>query len=183
MTTIAEFSDQPRYTIKNVSAMTGIQPVTLRAWERRYEALSPSRSGNRYRLYSDRDVAVLRWLNSRLQSGVSISTAVKELRQMTEQGQWPEAVAAEVHGERFEFDEDRRSRRRRLGRRMRRVRRRLHDPPRGAGATAEQQRGGDRDHQFFLRLGPCFINAGHIAGRLGRRHPFLLRESIRGRAH
>ena len=47
MTTIAEFSDQPRYTIKNVSAMTGIQPVTLRAWERRYEALSPSRSGNR----------------------------------------------------------------------------------------------------------------------------------------
>lgn len=93
MTTIAEFSDQPRYTIKNVSAMTGIQPVTLRAWERRYEALSPSRSGNRYRLYSDRDVAVLRWLNSRLQGGVSISTAVRELRQMTEQGQWPEAVA------------------------------------------------------------------------------------------
>ena len=45
MTTIAEFSDQPRYTIKNVSAMTGIQPVTLRAWERRYEAFSPSRSG------------------------------------------------------------------------------------------------------------------------------------------
>lgn len=93
MTTIAEFSDQPRYTIKNVSSMTGIRPVTLRAWERRYEALSPSRSGNRYRLYSDRDVAVLRWLNSRLQSGVSISTAVKELRQMTDQGQWPEAVA------------------------------------------------------------------------------------------
>ena len=93
MTTIAEFSDQPRYTIKNVSAMTGIQPVTLRAWERRYEALSPSRSGNRYRLYSDRDVAVLRWLNSRLLGGISISAAVKELREMTEQGQWPEAVA------------------------------------------------------------------------------------------
>ena len=93
MTTIAEFSDQPRYTIKNVSAMTGIQPVTLRAWERRYEALSPSRSGNRYRLYSDRDVAVLRWLNSRLLSGISISAAVKELREMTGQGRWPEAVA------------------------------------------------------------------------------------------
>jgi methanogenic corrinoid protein MtbC1 len=93
MTSIAEFSDQPRYTIKNVSAMTGIQPVTLRAWERRYEALSPSRSGNRYRLYSDRDVAVLRWLNSRLLGGISISAAVKELREMTEQGQWPEAVA------------------------------------------------------------------------------------------
>lgn len=93
MTSIAEFSDHPRYTIKNVSAMTGIQAVTLRAWERRYKALSPSRSGNRYRLYSDRDVAVLRWLNSRLQRGVSISSAVRELHQLTDQGQWPEAVA------------------------------------------------------------------------------------------
>jgi DNA-binding transcriptional MerR regulator len=93
MTTIAEFSDEPRYTIKNVSRMTDIRTVTLRAWERRYEVLSPSRSSNRYRLYSDRDVAVLRWLKSRLQNGVSISTAVLELRQMTGQGQWPEAVA------------------------------------------------------------------------------------------
>ncbi len=93
MTNIAEFSDQPRYTIKTVSNMTGILTVTLRAWERRYGALSPSRSGNRYRLYSERDVAVLRWLNSRLQSGVSISTAVRELRLMTDNDQWPEAVA------------------------------------------------------------------------------------------
>jgi len=93
MTNIAEFSDQPSYTIKHVSEMTGILPVTLRAWERRYEVLDPGRANNRYRLYSDRDVALLRWLNSRLQSGVSISSAVRELRQMTDDGKLPEAVA------------------------------------------------------------------------------------------
>lgn len=93
MTNIADYSDEPRYTIKHVSAMTGIKPVTLRAWERRYQVLDPGRADNRYRLYSDRDVAVLRWLDSRLKSGISISMAVMELRQVTDDGQWPDAVA------------------------------------------------------------------------------------------
>ncbi len=92
MTTIADFSDTPKYTIKKVSAQTGIRPVTLRAWERRYEVLSPSRSDNRYRLYSDRDIAVLRWLKSRTHSGVSISAAVAELRQAMAQGKMPEVL-------------------------------------------------------------------------------------------
>jgi methanogenic corrinoid protein MtbC1 len=92
MTLISEFSEDPKYTIKNVSAQTGILPVTLRAWERRYQVLSPGRSGNRYRLYSDRDVAVLRWLKSRIQNGNSISFAVDELLQFTRNGSWPEAV-------------------------------------------------------------------------------------------
>ena len=42
MATIEEFSDDPKYTIKSVSSQTGIRPVTLRAWERRYELLTPS---------------------------------------------------------------------------------------------------------------------------------------------
>lgn len=92
MTLISEFSEELKYTIKNVSAQTGILPVTLRAWERRYQVLSPGRSGNRYRLYSDRDVAVLRWLKSRVQNGISISAAVGELHQSTINGIWPEAV-------------------------------------------------------------------------------------------
>ncbi len=92
MTLISEFSEDPKYTIKNVSSQTGILPVTLRAWERRYQVLSPGRSGNRYRLYSDRDVAILRWLKSRIQNGISISSAVDELLQFTKNGNWPEAV-------------------------------------------------------------------------------------------
>lgn len=92
MPNIADFTDDPKYTIKTVSTQTGIRPVTLRAWERRHEVLSPHRSDNRYRLYSDRDVAILRWLKNRVDSGVSISNAVSELRSMTAKEMYPEAV-------------------------------------------------------------------------------------------
>jgi DNA-binding transcriptional MerR regulator len=92
MSNIADLSDDPKYTIKTVSTQTGIRPVTLRAWERRHEVLSPHRSDNRYRLYSDRDVAILRWLKNRVDGGVSISSAVQELRGLTQQDQWPDAV-------------------------------------------------------------------------------------------
>lgn len=92
MPNIVEFSDDPKYTIKSVSSQTGIRPVTLRAWERRHEVLTPYRSDNRYRLYSDRDIAILRWLKNRVDNGVSISNAVSELRTMNNQDLWPEAV-------------------------------------------------------------------------------------------
>ena len=92
MSTIENLPDDPKYTIKSVSTQTGIRPVTLRAWERRHEVLSPHRSENRYRLYSDRDVAILRWLKNRIDSGVSISGAVVELRQMVRNGIWPDAM-------------------------------------------------------------------------------------------
>ncbi|HAD07273.1 MAG TPA: hypothetical protein DCE76_08960, partial [Anaerolineaceae bacterium] len=94
MKTITDFPDDPKYTIKAVAAQTGIRPVTLRAWERRHEVLTPHRSDNRYRLYSDRDVAILRWLKKRIDEGVSISNAISELRSMTRNGVWPEAVPA-----------------------------------------------------------------------------------------
>ncbi len=92
MTTIEEFPDNPKYTIKSVAAQTGIRPVTLRAWERRHEVLTPHRSENRYRLYSDRDVAILRWLKKRVDDGISISNASYELRAMLKRNLWPEAT-------------------------------------------------------------------------------------------
>lgn len=92
MATINEFSDEPKYTIKTVCVQTGIRAVTLRAWERRYELLSPHRSENRYRLYSDRDVAILRWVKNRVDNGMSISSTVNELKSLARQGDWPEAI-------------------------------------------------------------------------------------------
>ena len=82
MATIIDYSEEPKFTIKTVFAQTGIRPVTLRAWERRYEVLNPYRSNNRYRLYSERDVAILRWIKSRVDNDISISSAVQELRSM-----------------------------------------------------------------------------------------------------
>ena len=92
MTTIIEFSDEPKYTIKTVCTQTGIRAVTLRAWERRHELLAPHRSDNHYRLYSERDVAILRWIKNRVDNGVTISSAASELRSMAKSGIWPEAI-------------------------------------------------------------------------------------------
>jgi methanogenic corrinoid protein MtbC1 len=90
MPTASETTAIPRYTIKNVSKKTGILPVTIRAWERRYEFLSPHRSENRYRMYYDSDVALLMWIKNRVDQGVSISTAINELHTLQNNGFIPE---------------------------------------------------------------------------------------------
>ena len=92
MNTILDFSDEPRYTIKTVCTQTGIRAVTLRAWERRHAVLVPHRTDNRYRLYSERDVAILRWVKNRVDNGIAISSAVNELKSMAKNGIYPEAI-------------------------------------------------------------------------------------------
>lgn len=68
--------DQPIYNIKAVVEATGLSAATLRAWERRYRALSPGRTASGYRLYSSRDVAILKWLKARVDEGMNISQAL-----------------------------------------------------------------------------------------------------------
>ena len=92
MVSIAEFSDEPKFTIKVVSERTGIKPVTLRAWERRYNLLDPNRLDNNYRLYSDRDIQILRWISHRLENDLTISTAAQEYRGLRANGIWPESL-------------------------------------------------------------------------------------------
>ncbi|OOE97942.1 hypothetical protein BZG79_15885, partial [Salinivibrio sp. MA427] len=38
-------------TISQVAEQTGVNPVTLRAWQRRYGLLSPARTAKGHRLY------------------------------------------------------------------------------------------------------------------------------------
>lgn len=87
---LSSVDDTPVYTIKTVVQQTGITPATLRAWERRYGALSPGRSDGGYRLYSERDIARLRWLKNQVDTGVSISSAVALLELQHKTGQQPE---------------------------------------------------------------------------------------------
>lgn len=89
---IESLSDAPQYNIKAVCTQTGIRSVTLRAWERRYRLLTPHRTDSNYRLYSERDVAILRWLKNRVDGGVPIRTAATELLEMRRMGLWPEAM-------------------------------------------------------------------------------------------
>lgn len=92
MVSIAEYTTDPKYTIKVLSERTGVRPVTLRAWERRYDLLDPDRLDNNYRLYSERDIQIIRWITHRMDEGLSISNAVREYRGLRAKGIWPEAL-------------------------------------------------------------------------------------------
>ena len=76
------YSDMPLYNTKSVVHHTGVPAPTLRAWERRYGILSPRRSDNDYRLYSERDMMVVTWLRERVDSGMTISQAIALLRSL-----------------------------------------------------------------------------------------------------
>ncbi|GHO44636.1 MerR family transcriptional regulator [Ktedonospora formicarum] len=73
---LERYSDDPIYHTRAVEQQTGIRSNTLRVWERRYNFLNPKRAGNDYRLYSERDVILLRWLKERIDQGMSISEAI-----------------------------------------------------------------------------------------------------------
>jgi MerR family transcriptional regulator, light-induced transcriptional regulator len=81
------YSDVPMFNTKAVVQQTGVPAPTLRAWERRYVLLSPERANNAYRLYSERDIALIRWLKGRIDSGMAIRQAVALYRHLQEEYQ------------------------------------------------------------------------------------------------
>ncbi|KLN65088.1 MerR family transcriptional regulator [Vibrio sp. VPAP30] len=60
------------YAIREVSEITGIKPVTLRAWQRRYNLVQPQRTEKGHRLYSDEDIALIGEIQGWLSKGVPI---------------------------------------------------------------------------------------------------------------
>ncbi|MEM7536390.1 MAG: MerR family transcriptional regulator [Chloroflexota bacterium] len=72
----------PTYNLKAVVQETGLKADTLRAWERRYNLPSPQRTPSGHRLYSDRDIEILKWLVLRQEEGLSISRAVALWRRL-----------------------------------------------------------------------------------------------------
>ncbi len=92
MVSIAEYPQEGKYTIKVVTERTGVPSVTLRAWERRYGLLEPERLENNYRLYSERDIQVVRWITHQLDERLSISSAVREYKHLRGKGIWPKAL-------------------------------------------------------------------------------------------
>jgi DNA-binding transcriptional MerR regulator/methylmalonyl-CoA mutase cobalamin-binding subunit len=60
------------YPISAVSALTGINPVTLRAWERRYGLIEPKRTTKGHRLYSSSDIERIREILRLVEEGIPI---------------------------------------------------------------------------------------------------------------
>ena len=70
---IAEVSLEELVPIREISRVTGINTVTLRAWERRYGLLVPQRTSKGHRLYSYADIDRVKEIQVWLSRGLAIS--------------------------------------------------------------------------------------------------------------
>jgi DNA-binding transcriptional MerR regulator len=67
------------FPIREVARLTGVNPVTLRAWERRYGLIVPTRTESGHRLYSMADVEKVRSILGWIERGVAVSKIGKIL--------------------------------------------------------------------------------------------------------
>lgn len=67
------------YTIKEASARTGVGVPLIRAWERRYGVVTPTRTSSGYRLYDDTSLKVLLAMRSLVDSGWTASEAARAI--------------------------------------------------------------------------------------------------------
>lgn len=58
--------------IREISRLTGVNSVTLRAWERRYGLIKPLRTHKGHRLYSNEDVELVKKIQAWLARGLAI---------------------------------------------------------------------------------------------------------------
>lgn len=65
------------YPIREVARLTGVNPVTLRAWERRYGLIQPLRTDSGHRLYSLADIEAVRSILAWIERGVAVSKVGK----------------------------------------------------------------------------------------------------------
>jgi DNA-binding transcriptional MerR regulator/methylmalonyl-CoA mutase cobalamin-binding subunit len=91
MTSIKDETAQ--YLISTVSKRSGVKCDLVRAWERRYKAVAPSRTSGGHRVYTDLDIARLKLLNQATRQGHSISQIARlsldELRKLLQKDESP----------------------------------------------------------------------------------------------
>ena len=86
------------YTLGSVLRETGINADTLRAWERRYKLPTPERSEGGHRLYSARDIEIIKWLLRQQEMGIRIGQAVKHWQRQIEAGEDPLLAETRAQG-------------------------------------------------------------------------------------
>jgi len=86
---MAHNKDLATFNLGVVLQETGINPDTLRAWERRYGLPMPECSDGGHRLYSERDIDTVKWLLERQKEGMRIGQAVTLWEKISKQGEDP----------------------------------------------------------------------------------------------
>ncbi|MFN3786638.1 MAG: MerR family transcriptional regulator, partial [Thiothrix sp.] len=70
---MSDTDDEPAlFPIGTVSEQTGVNSVTLRAWERRYGLITPKRTAKGHRLYSQHDVERVKQVLMLLEKGIPV---------------------------------------------------------------------------------------------------------------
>lgn len=106
--------DSAQYLISTVSKRSGVKSDLVRAWERRYNAVTPTRTEGGHRVYTDLDIARLKLLNEATGCGHSIgqiaNLSLDELktllRKEQEHADQTVAKSAPINGERLHLAED-----------------------------------------------------------------------------
>ncbi len=70
---VDDLSERGLYPIRTVSTLTGVNSVTLRAWERRYALIQPRRTAKGHRLYTQQDIDRINSILQLLDRGIPIS--------------------------------------------------------------------------------------------------------------
>ncbi len=68
------------YPIRTVSNLTGVNSITLRAWERRYGLIKPVRTPKGHRLYTQTDIDLIQQVLELLDKGISIGQVKNYLK-------------------------------------------------------------------------------------------------------
>lgn len=106
--------ESAQYLISTVSKRSGVKSDLVRAWERRYQAVKPTRTEGGHRVYTDLDIARLKLLNQATNSGHSISQianlSLEELktllRKESEASPQSSVESTPINGSRLHIAED-----------------------------------------------------------------------------
>ena len=71
--------DNESFPIRTVSEMTGVNSVTLRAWERRYGLIKPKRTPKGHRVYTYDHIRLIQEILDRMASGASIGQIARDI--------------------------------------------------------------------------------------------------------
>ena len=92
---ILPVSDEGLYPIRTVSEISGVNSITLRAWERRYDLFKPQRSAKGHRLYSEKDIIRIQQVLALLAKGVSIGRVAKVINENHTETDLPDLLSPE----------------------------------------------------------------------------------------
>lgn len=76
---VLPLAQEELFPIREVARLTGVNPVTLRAWERRYGLIQPLRTESGHRLYSMTDIERVHSILAWIERGVAVSKVGKIL--------------------------------------------------------------------------------------------------------